>query len=387
MSAEKVINGKERQGIVICGGGYRYFTNAFICVRRLREAGCVLPIEIWIWKHEYDPSQETWIAQFDGSIQIAEAPKTQQQTLPAGTRWQWMLKPLAMIHSRFRHVVFLDADNFPMVDSEFLLRAPEYLETGALFWPDVGRMEEARPIWNMMGVPYRDEPEFESGQMVLDTVRHREPLELALKMNREAELYYNVIWGDKDTFRFAFHKYGRSFAMTPYPLQMLSLPGMPAGSAGVMCQHDFEGNRIFQHRNMAKWDLLAENPRIPGYHYEEESRGFLKELRALWNGRLNWTKPRKANFPADRWKERSAQVKDLITGQWLLDERRPTPSACCGPAVKWSAQSVSKPWQKPVTAPATLEAPVAVPVTQSSVPAGLQAVDPSGGPDSKVRCN
>ena len=70
-----------------------------------------------------------------------------------------------------------------------------------------------------------------------------------------------MIWGDKDTFRFAFHKYGRPFAMTPCPLQTLSLQGMP----GVMCQHDFEGNRIFQHRNMAEWDLLGENPKIPGY--------------------------------------------------------------------------------------------------------------------------
>ena len=133
-----------------------------------------------------------------------------------------MLKPLALLHSRFRHVIFLDADSFPTVDPGFLLFEPQYLETGALFWPDVGRMGKEHPIWDMMRVTYRDEPEFESGQMVLDTVRHREPLELVLKMNREAEVYYKVIWGDKDTFRFAFHKYGRSFAMTPYPLQMLS---------------------------------------------------------------------------------------------------------------------------------------------------------------------
>ncbi len=54
---------------------------------------------------------------------------------------------------------------------------------------------------------------------------------------------------------------------------------------GVMCQHDFEGNRLFQHGNLAKWDLLGQNPRIPGYLYEEVSREYLAELRALWNGR------------------------------------------------------------------------------------------------------
>ena len=97
-------------------------------------------------------------------------------------------------------------------------------------------------------------------------------------MNQEAERYYHLIWGDKDSFRFAWHKYGRPFAMTPYSLQMLTFPGAEH-RGGVMCQHDFEGNRIFQHRNLAKWDLLAENPRIPGYLYEEESRQFLAELR------------------------------------------------------------------------------------------------------------
>lgn len=377
--------GGMHKGIIICGGGYKYCTNAWVCIKMLRMLGNALPVELWLWENEYFTELETWLAPFNARIRLAEVPKIKTDLLPVGTRWQWELKPLALLKTGFREVLLLDADSFPVADPAFLFDIPQYQATGALFWPDTGRMEKERPIWDMMGIPYRDEPEFESGQMVVDTVRHREPLELALKMNREAEIYYKVIWGDKDTFRFAFHKYGRLFAMTPYALQMLSLPGMPAGSPGVMCQHDFEGNRIFQHRNMAKWDLMAENPRIPGYLYEEESRGFLKELRALWNGRLDWTEPKKADFPADRWKERSALVKDLITGQWLLDDRRPTPSACCGPAVKWSAQSVSKPWQRSVTARATVETPVAVEssATQSRVPAGLQAVDASGVSDSK----
>lgn len=316
----------------------------------MREAGCVLPIEIWIWDFEHDPKQETWTAPFGVSIQITPAPKTQQQTLPAGSRWQWMLKPLALLHSRFRHVIFLDADSFPTVDPGFLLFEPQYLETGALFWPDVGRMGKEHPIWDMMRVTYRDEPEFESGQMVLDTVRHREPLELVLKMNREAEVYYKVIWGDKDTFRFAFHKYGRSFAMTPYPLQMLSPPGTPAGTYGVMCQHDFNGNRIFQHRNNVKWDLLAENPRISGYLYEDESRRFLAELRQKWNGRLNWTAPRRRDFATEEWTERCRRIKDLVLGQWLLDDRRPAAIGCCGPFMKWSSKSVSKSWARPAAA-------------------------------------
>jgi hypothetical protein len=37
----------------------------------------------------------------------------------------------------------------------------------------------------------------------------------------------------------------------------------------TMCQHDFEGQRVFQHRNMQKW-CLYDNPRIPGFIFEQE---------------------------------------------------------------------------------------------------------------------
>ena len=103
-----------------------------------------------------------------------------------------------------------------------------------------------------MGVPYRTEPEFETGQMVIDKLRCWEPLQLALWMNQHADKFYNLIWGDKDTFRFAWHKFGRSFGMIPHPAQPLNFPG-DAGVAGL-CQHDFEGNWLFQHRKDS-WDL------------------------------------------------------------------------------------------------------------------------------------
>lgn len=242
-------------------------------------------------------------------------------------------------------MLYLDADSFPVANPEYLFESAQYQETGAIFWPDIaGQVLAKREIWDAMGIPFREEPEFESGQMLVDTVRHKEPLELALKMNEEAEKYYHLIWGDKDTFRFAWHKFGRAFSMTPYPLQLLSLPGMPVGSPGVMCQHDFDGERLFQHRNLAKWDLLGENPRIPGYVDEAESRQFLAELRALWNGRLNWQAAKRGDYRVEEWKERGALVKELTGGKWLMDDRRVRSAGCCGPVEKWSDKPVSKPW-------------------------------------------
>src|SRR5256885_92491 len=35
------------KGIVICGGGLKYFPCAWVCINRLRDFGCELPIELW----------------------------------------------------------------------------------------------------------------------------------------------------------------------------------------------------------------------------------------------------------------------------------------------------------------------------------------------------
>jgi hypothetical protein len=54
----------------------------------------------------------------------------------------------------------------------------------------------------------------------------------------------------------------------------------------TMCQHDFDGRRIFQHRNLAKWALRQPNLRIYGFWYEEECLAYLQELESKWSGRI-----------------------------------------------------------------------------------------------------
>lgn len=53
-----------------------------------------------------------------------------------------------------------------------------------------------------------------------------------------------------------------------------------------MCQHDFRGRRLFQHRNSEKWDLSC-NRRIPGFRLEEECLGYIGDLRRVWDGRIS----------------------------------------------------------------------------------------------------
>src|SRR5262249_47612214 len=125
----------------------------------------------------------------------------------------WELKPFALLHSRFKEVILLDADNVAVVDPGFLLETPEFKRTGAIFWPDFGRLEPSRAIWERTGVEYRDEPEFESGQMVLDKERCWRALQLTKWYNDYSDYFYNYVHGDKETFHMAWRKLGQDYAM------------------------------------------------------------------------------------------------------------------------------------------------------------------------------
>lgn len=299
------------RGITVCAGGFRYFTNAWVLIRMLRKLGCELPVQFWYYgEGEMDGKMRKLVEPY--GVECVDARRKAEEV---GCRLSqgWPLKPFSILHSPFEEVLALDADNMPIRNPEYLFESAGYRETGAIFWPDVGRTAPGSAIWKLMGVPFRPEPEFESGQIVVNKALAWEPLNLAMWLNEEgrADFIYKIIWGDKDTFRFAWHKFGFPFAMTPVPLQMLSVVGGPCCS-GVMCQHDLEGERIFQHRNLLKWQLFEENPWVPGFLFEGECREFLAELRAKWNGRIGAPTGRPSSGAAE-W------MRKLRETVWLLE--------------------------------------------------------------------
>ena len=90
--------------------------------------------------------------------------------------------------------------------------------------------------------------------------------------NEHSDFWYRHIHGDKETFHLAWRRLDTPFAMPQRGIHALE---------ATMCQHDFRGRRIFQHRNMAKWRLNG-NPRIAGFSLEEECLGFIEQLIPHW---------------------------------------------------------------------------------------------------------
>jgi ADP-heptose:LPS heptosyltransferase len=261
------------RGIVVCGGG-TYFPSAWVCINMLRQLGCNLPIQLWhLGKREFDEQMIRLVAPL--GVECIDASKM-RGGLPARILRGWELKAYAILNSSFKEILLLDADNIPLTNPEFLFETPEFRKCGAIFWPDEGWSNanpKAAAIWRSCGLRAPNEPEFESGQIIVDKEKCWRSLRLSLWFNENSDFYYQYLHGDKETFHLAFRKLREPYALVPIAMRRIEY---------TMCQHDFHGRRIFQHRSLDKWDLLQRNKSIRGFRFEQECRKHVVRLRRLW---------------------------------------------------------------------------------------------------------
>jgi len=262
------------RGIVLCGGGTIYFPCIWVCIRMLRSFGCTLPIELWHrGPREMTDEMKALLAPYDVVFQDAFRVAREH---PVRRLDGWELKPYAIMNSRFAEVLYIDADNVVVQNPELLFDTTLYRETGSLFWQDAPNNAANQAYlkdsaWELLDLPFRREPQFESGQLLIDKRRCWRPMQLTLHLNEHSDYYYTAFFGDKDTFHLAWRKLEQEYSLNPHPPRVL-------GANWVLVQFDPEGKRLFQHRCNAKWTMTERNPRIPGFLYEEECLALLQEL-------------------------------------------------------------------------------------------------------------
>lgn len=264
------------RGIVICAGGESLFVNAWVLVHVLRRVlHSQLPIEIWhLGRAEMSPRMANLLESLGARVIDARAILNE---FPARIHDGWQLKVYALMHSAFRDVLLLDADQVPVVDPSVIFAWPEYADTGAVFWPDIIELSATNPIWDACGLPALRRRSFETGQIAIDKSRHWQALQVTLHLNEEAEFYYQLVYGDKDTFLVAWLAAGHDYALVGH---------LPIADMRCQFQHDFTGATIFQHRSGAKWRYAGEQYSIAGFIHEEACLAAIDELRKLWNGRI-----------------------------------------------------------------------------------------------------
>lgn len=245
------------RGIVILGGGDKYFGGALVLMRMLRELGCVLPIELWVrnWL-EIDDRMEAIAANIEW-VTIRNA-----RTDAGG----WQTKIVAIQESAFAEVLYLDSDIVPVVDPTPLFDGDGYRERGAMLWPDLQTdygFDIERPTWAICGLPtpgdgalsdgkHHSRPTgytpIESGQLLIDKRRCADALDVVRWLNEHSEFFYRdpkdrpYFYGDKSTFYLGFEMAAKSYSVAP------------AGAiwngrqCGGITHHDEHGMIAWQHR-------------------------------------------------------------------------------------------------------------------------------------------
>jgi hypothetical protein len=264
------------RGIVIAAGGAGVFTNAYVLVSVLRGAlGCRLPIEVWhLGAAEMSPAMAALLEELDVTVVDAE-PLIRQQA--DDIRDGWQLKPFAMLWSRFAEVLLLDADQVPVRDPADCFDWPDYLRTGAVFWPDIVDLSASNPVWTALELPGRTTPSMESGQILIDKRKCLRALAVTVRLNAAAELLYEVIYGDKDSFLLGWELVGQPFTLVPH---------RPFRDERMLVQRDFAGAPLFQHRTAAKWHYGGSQHRLENFRHEAACLEALARLERRWNGRV-----------------------------------------------------------------------------------------------------
>ncbi|KAJ3070025.1 hypothetical protein HDU98_006932 [Podochytrium sp. JEL0797] len=119
----------------------------------------------------------------------------------------------AILSSPFEQLIFLDPDVMALRDPSFLFETKTFQNVGALFWPDFAPTPSNSKIWDLTQLQFKNEFEFESGQIVLDKSRPSiiRGLTVAQYFCQHAAVYFDYIWGDKDAFRWGFKLAGADY--------------------------------------------------------------------------------------------------------------------------------------------------------------------------------
>ncbi|CAB9518835.1 Alpha-1,2-mannosyltransferase MNN5 [Seminavis robusta] len=252
------------RGIVMQVYG-RILPSVYSLVKVLREVhGCKLPIEFWSLSGEVtesDPVVQQLLAETNTALRI----------ISDASITSYMSKPYSIVYSHFDQVLWLDSDNFPFHDPSFLFETVEFQQNGAIFWKDFWRpqmndffLTKSSLAWELFDIPpdspIREEMEMEAGQLVIDRRRSRKALNALLFLTitfKEIIGPMDLLLGDKDLFRFAFHTTNTPFHYMEKPPGFAGISTWSFFSSHTVCgqtmmQPDPVGNPLFFHRNLAK---------------------------------------------------------------------------------------------------------------------------------------
>jgi hypothetical protein len=136
-------------------------------------------------------------------------------------------------------------------------------------------------VWKVFGMPYRDEPAFETGQWMVNKEMCWRELLTSDWLCQHSDYVFNHVYGDKEAFHLGWRLLRRDYAMPSRG---------PSWNVHTIIQHDFTGREILLHRVQDKWRLHGGNRVVESLTDERLHFQLVEQLREIWPGTL-WINP------------------------------------------------------------------------------------------------
>ncbi len=263
--------GSAGRGIVVCAGGRRYFTCAWILVTLLRHHGCRLPIELWhCGPDEIDRGMADLIA--TRGVKVCDLREMGAAPLPATPE---DLRLAAIRASSFSQVMWMDADCAPLADPERMFDWPSYQQTGLLLFGDRTELSADHPAWAALALAPRSLPGVDAGLLLIDTRRHRDTLAAAPRVAAALASITRPGRRPPAAMLLAALVAEAPFALAAHP---------PFEVEHDLVHRDIDGEALVQHRRAAKWNFGGQDRETPSTETTTAARAAMTELVNSWSG-------------------------------------------------------------------------------------------------------
>ncbi len=261
----------------------KYESTCLINIKKLREQGCDLPIEIWEIGEEISSSQRALFEKVENVVF-----KNVENYIDNPNHWKgFQVKAFILKHTDFEEVMLCDADVIIYQNPNLLFENEHYLNTGTCFFKDLDKWKFSKlhnPIiqfknrffynkftsasffrkrkkWLLKLLPeksaffpkewdyiYNDdlpkepvkEALQESGIVLMNKTKHRVTIEHIYSLNNNYKETYEFVWGDKETFWIGC-------LMANNPFYFNSTTGYIDKKTGLL-SHDFNGLKFFSQK-------------------------------------------------------------------------------------------------------------------------------------------
>jgi len=241
-------------GYVMVGGG-RFNWLSYLVIKQIRATGSKMPIELFIASQDdYEKGFcEELLPRYNAHCNLFDS-SLSNNLKERFDLHGYQYKMLAILSSRFENVMYVDSDNFPARNVDYILESDLYKEKNLILWPDAwGRttnpkfyeiagvevkenkvrysdydkkqaeregLSDVKPLseYNFENSPFHDfegtipNPTSETGMFVINKTSHMRTLLLCLYYNVFGPNYYYPLLtqgsageGDKETFIAAAH--------------------------------------------------------------------------------------------------------------------------------------------------------------------------------------